>query len=246
MRSQLTASEIHKTFEDLDEQESAEHVSLGSNAQSMSSDADITGAVDLKKVSSTFEFANRLHGTRYRINLYEEGFLKLRSWKKKNPLQSYYLALRFLDSTPKITRVVAKPAFLTACGLGLLSLVTATLGAFTSYGAVLGSVTILLGCGAAIAFLLFLHRTHEVTSFSTSVGGCAVLTLIGSVESFRTCRTIIPAIGQAIEDAYAQNQQDRQVYLRQEMHEHYRLDRAAAISKEACGEATKKILSEFN
>ena len=246
MSTQLTANEIHKTFQDLEEQDSAEHVSLESSAQSASRDAEITSAVELKKVSSTFEFANRLHGTRHRFELYEEGFLKIRSWKKKKLVENHYLSLRFLNPTPKITRIVAKPAFLTACGLGILSLLTAALSAFTSYGAMLDSVTVLLGCGAAIAFMLFLHRTYEKTIFYTSVGDCAVLTLMGSLDSFRTCRTIIPAIGQAIEDAYAQNQQDRQVYLRQEMHEHYRLDRAAAISKGACGEATKKILGEFN
>jgi hypothetical protein len=245
MSSQLTASEIHKTFQDLEEQDSAEHVSLESNPPTISSDAEVTSAVELKKISSTFEFANRLHGTHYRFELYEEGFLKIRSWKKKRLVQNHYLALRFLNPTPKISRVVAKSAFLTACGLGILSLLTAALSAFTSYGAMLGSGTILLACGAAIAFMLFLQRTYEKTIFYTSVGGCAVLTLMGTLESFRTCRTIIPAIGQAIEDAYAHNQQDRQLYLRQEMHEHYRLDRAGAISKGACGEATKTILGEF-
>jgi hypothetical protein len=94
--------------------------------------------------------------------------------------------------------------------------------------------------------MLFLYWTHEYTHFYSTIGECEVLRLDGSVETFRNCRNIVPSICQAIEDAQAQNKDDWQVYLRKEMHEHYRLQRAGAISREICGEATRKILARFD
>ncbi len=54
-----------------------------------------------------------------------------------------------------------------------------------------------------------------------------------------------PAIVQAIRDAQANNPSDRSFFLRESMHEHYRLQRANVISKDACSISTRKILAEF-
>jgi len=79
----------------------------------------------------------------------------------------------------------------------------------------------------------------------TSEGGGEVLRLMGSVESFRACRSIAPVVSKAIEEAQAVNTDDRQVYLREEMHEHYRLQRANVITTEVCTAATRKILGKY-
>ena len=68
---------------------------------------------------------------------------------------------------------------------------------------------------------------------------------MGSVESFRSCRVLAPKITKAFEAAQSDNVSDHSVYLREEMHEHYRLQRAGAISEEACSAATKRILGKF-
>ena len=84
-------------------------------------------------------------------------------------------------------------------------------------------------------------RTH----FFTASGDCEVLRLMGSGESYRTCRAIVPELCQAIRAAQTQNPTDRALYLREAMHEHYRLQRASVISRDACTTSTRRILTEF-
>ncbi len=240
MSNQASTSEIEQSFHDLESQASAEHISMGAD------DADTTSAIELNNVRSRFEVLNRLHGARFSYVLYEEGYLKVRKWKKKNLVQNHYLSLRFLNAEPKITRVVAKRTFFTALGLVGAGIVSVLLGTITPWSDFFSSTTILLGTGAMIAFMLFVYWTHEKTHFYTAAGECEVLRLMGSVDSYRTCRSIAPAIRQAIEDAQAKNPGDRALYLREAMHEHYRLERANAISKQACADSRRRILAEFS
>jgi hypothetical protein len=239
MTTQTSAKEIEQTFHDLESQASAEHISMGTY------EPDSTSAVELNNIRAHFNVANRLHGARFSYVLYEEGYLKVQKQKKQNLVQDHYLALRFLNAEPKVTRIVAKRTVIAALGLVGAGIVSALLGVVTPWDDFFSSTTILIGTGATIAFMLFLYLTHERTHFYTTAGDCEVLRLMGSVESYRTCRAIAPAISQAIKDAQASNPSDRAPYLREEMHEHYRLQRANVISKQACNAATRKILGGF-
>ena len=239
MSTEATVSQIEQAFHDDDTQTTAEHISLGSF------EADITSATQLNDISSRFKVSNRLHGTNFSYVLYEEGFLQVRKRKGKELVQDHYLSLRFLSDTPKISRVIAKRTLFAMIGLVAACLVSGLLFVFTPWGDIFRATTILLGTGATIAFLLFLYWSHERTHFYTAIGECEVLRLMGSVESYRTCRAIMPALCQAIRDAQANNPSDRQLYLREAMHEHYRLQRASVISKDACTTSTRRILADF-
>ena len=239
MSTQASTAEIEQSFHDLESQASAEHISMGSN------EPDVTSAVELNNVRSHFKISNRMRGTQFSYVLYEEGYLKVRKRKGKELVQDHYLSLRFMSDTPRISRIIAKRTLFTALGLLGACLLSALLGTVTPWGDVLRTATILLGTGASIAFMLFLYWSHERTHFYTANGNCEVLRLMGSVESYRTCRAMAPAIVQAIRDAQANNPSDRSFFLRESMHEHYRLQRANVISKDACSISTRKILAEF-
>ncbi len=239
MSIQASASEIEQSFKDLEADASAEHISMGSY------EADITSAVELNNIRAQFKVSNRLHGARFSYMLYEEGFLKVRKRKRKHLVQDHYLSLRFLSAKPKVTRIIATRTFMTALGLAAAGIASALLSQVTPWDDFFRSGAILLGTGAAIAFMLFVYRTHERTHFYTAAGDCEVLRLMGSIDSYRTVRSIVPAICRAIEDAQANNPSDRAHFLREAMHEHYRLQRAHVISKQACGSATRSILSQF-
>lgn len=244
MSEAASNSDIVKTFEDLESQANAEHVSMDSG-DSSSNSAETTAAVDLKNASASFELSNLMHGTRFCYELYDEGYLKVRMWKNKVLEQDFYLALRFMNPVTKVTKLVARRSMYVAAGMLSAGVVTAVLDAISPYDQFFRSSTILLACGSAIAFMLFLYWSHERTDFYSATGDCAVLKLMGSVESFRSCRVIAPKIASAINDAQSQNVADYNVYLREEMHDHYRLQRAGAITPEACSEATKTILGKF-
>ena len=239
MSTQATASEIEQSFHDEEAQTKAEHISMSSN------DAELTTVVELNKIGSHFKVSNRLHGTNFSYVLYEEGFLKVRKRKGKEMVQDHYLSLRFLSDTPKISRVIAKRTLYITVGLVAACIASALLFVYTPWGDIFRGTTILLGTGATIAFLLFLYWSHEITHFFTASGDCEVLRLMGSVESYRTCRAIVPELCQAIRAAQTQNPTDRALYLREAMHEHYRLQRASVISKDACTTSTRRILTEF-
>ncbi len=236
---QASAREIEQSFRDEETQTTAEHISLSS------ANADLTTVVQLNKITSHFNVSNRLHGTTFSYVLYEEGFLKVRKRKGKELVQDHYLSLRFLSDTPKISRVIAKRTLIAAIGLTAACLVTALIGLLTAWDGFFRAATILLGTGATIEFLLFLYWSHERTHFYTAKGDCEVLRLMGSVESYRACRAIVPELCQAIRDAQAYNPSDHALFLREAMHEHYRLQRASVISTDACTTSTRKILTEF-
>lgn len=239
MSIQASASEIEQSFHDMESGAEAEHISMGSY------EADITSAVELNNIRAHFKVSNRLHGARFSYVLYEEGFLKVRKQKGKNLIQDHYLSLRFLSSKPKITRIIAKRTAYTALGLAAVGIVSVLLSLITPWVDFFRLTAMLFGVGTAGAFLMFLYLTHERVHFYTAAGGCEVLRLMGSVDSYRSVRAIVPAICRAIDDAQANNPNDRAVFLREAMHEHYRLQRARVISKNACGNATRRILSEF-
>ena len=223
-----------------------EHISINSAGQGELHDAEITAEVELTKLQDQFQFSDLSHGTRYIYELYEEGFLKVRAWKKKKLVQDFYLALRYLNPTPKVTRIVARRSMKTAAGLLAATALSAIISYLLPYDQLFRSFAILLGSGSLISFMLFLYLTYERIHFFTATGECEVLRLLGSVESFRTCRTIAESLTKAISEAQAQNAVDWSIYLRKEMREHYRLERAEVISHDACSEGTRNILSRFD
>ena len=246
MSNQTTATELHQTFQDLESQDSAEHISMGSTQATVTSKADTTSAIELSKVSAKFQIANRLHGTRYKYVLYEEGYLKIWKWKKNKLVQEYYLSLRFMTPEYKVTRILAKRAIYAAAGLFAAGMISAVLAFVTPWDDFFRPTAILAGTGSAISFMLFLYWSHERTHFFTHEGRCEVLKLMGSAESYRSCRSMAPVIAKAIEDARAHNTSNEQIYYREEMHEHYRLERADLITPEDCSTSTRRILAKFS
>ncbi len=246
MSNQTTATPLHRTAQDLEPQESAEHISMGSTQATVTSEADKTSTVELNEVSAEFQIVNRMHGTRYRYTLYEEGYLKIWKWKKKKLVREYYLSLRFMTPEYKVTRIVAKRALYAAAGLLAAGIVSTVLALVTPWDGFFRPTAILAGTGAAISFMLLLYWSHERTHFFTRVGRCEVLKLMGSVESYRGCRSMAPVIAKAIEDARPHNSSTEERYYREEMHEHYRLERADVITPENCSASTRKILARFS
>ena len=55
-----------------------------------------------------------------------------------------------------------------------------------------------------------------------------------------------PVIAKAIENARAHNTSSEERYYREEMHEHYRLERADAITPEDCSTSTRRKPARFS
>jgi hypothetical protein len=146
----------------------------------------------------------------------------------------------------RVTRVVAKQTIYAAAGLFAAGIVSTMLTLVTPWDGLFRASAILAGTGSAISFMLFLYWSHERTHFFTRVGRCEVLKLMGSAESYRSCRSMAPVIAKAIENARAHNTSSEKRYYRQEMREHYRLERADVITPEDCSTSTRRILARFS
>ena len=108
MSEQANAENLLESLHGMESEIDSEHVSMGSGESATNSEADITATIELKKLRSTFDFASRPHGTRFAYELYDEGFLKVRKWKRNKLVRDYYLSLRFISPVAKVTRIVPR------------------------------------------------------------------------------------------------------------------------------------------
>lgn len=231
----ITAEDIHRIATD----ETTEHISLGEDF------AVLAGAEEPEKIVQRHEYANRGYGRRTQLVLYAEGYLRVREWQRKKKVRDYLLSLRFLAPDPATSRKVPMRVLHVAAGFAGFGLLSAAVAWLSPWGGLFWPAAAAGGAGAVLSALLFLYLAHEKTTFRTAAGEAPVLTLLGTADSFRRCRGIVPDVVHAIEAAQAKNIHNRSDYLRQEMREHYRLREFGALEADACGDATRRILAQF-
>jgi hypothetical protein len=231
----MTAEFIHRIATD----ETTEHISLGEDF------AVLAGAEEPEKITHRFEFSNRLRRKRTQLVFYAEGYLRVRQWQHKKQVLDYMLSLRFLSPEIRTSRRIPMRVLQVAGGCAGFAALCGLLSWLTPWNMVFTPAAVVSGIAAAIAVLIFLYIANERTMFSTAAGNAAVLTLIGTADSFKRCRSVRPEIVNAIKGAQAKNIQDRSDYLRQEMREHYRLREYGVIDHDDCSEATRRILAQF-
>jgi hypothetical protein len=231
----LTAEYIHQIVND----ETTEHISLGEDF------AVLAGAEEPEKITQRFEFSNLTSGRRTQLIFYAEGFLRVRQWQRKKKVRDYLLSLRFLGPTMTVARTIPMRVLHVAAGFAGFGLLCGLLSWLTPWNALFTPAAVFGATGTVISAMLFLYLANEKTMFATAAGNATVLTLLGTADSFKRCRSIVPAIVRAIEQAQAKNIQDRSDYLRQEMREHYRLREYDVIDYNDCSIATRRILAQF-
>ena len=231
----LTAEYIHKIAND----ETTEHISLGEDF------AILAGAEEPEHISHCFEYRNRLRGRRTQLVFYAEGFLRVREWQRKSKVRDYLLSLRFLSPDSATSRRLPLRVGWVAAGCAGFAALCALVSWLTPWNAVFTPAALAGTAAAAAAGFAFFYLAHERIEFRTQAGRSTVLALVGTADSFRRCRGLVPEIASAIVEAQAKNVDSRGDYLRQEMREHYRLREFGAIDADHCSDATRRILASF-
>jgi len=231
----MSAEYMHRIATD----ETTEHISLGEDF------AVLAGAEEPEKIIERLGYQNRTSGRRAELILYEEGFLRVREWHRKKRVRDYLLSLRFLGTETTVARKLPMRVLHVAAGFAGVGALSALIAWLSTWDAFFIPAAVAGVAGTLISSMLFLYLANEKTSFSTAAGGAIALTLVGTADSFKRCRAMIPEIQNAIEEAQAKNIQNRSDYLRQEMREHYRLREFGVLDTDTCSIATRKILSEF-
>lgn len=231
----LSAEYIHRLAND----ETTEHISLGEDF------AILAGAEDPENITHCFEYKNRLRSRRTQLVFYAEGYLRVREWQRKKMLRDYLLSLRFLSPQSRTQRHLPLRVLHVAAGFMGFTLLAGLIAAISPWGLIFSIAAAIGGAGATLTLLLFAYLADEKTMFATQAGQATVLTLVGTADSFKRCRSLVPEIVEAITQAQSKNVANHADYLRQEMREHYRLREFGAIDHDNCSNATRKILASF-
>jgi hypothetical protein len=231
----LTAEYIHKIAND----ETTEHISLGEDF------AILAGAEEPENISHCFEYKNRLRSRRTQLIFYAEGYLRVREWQRQKKIRDYLLSLRFLSPAATRSRHLPTRIAWVATGCAGFAALCALVSWLSPWNALFTPAALAGAAAAAVAGFVFLYLAHEKTRFRTQAGKSTVLTLVGTADSFKRCRSLVPEIESAIVEAQIKNVENRSDYLRQEMREHYRLLEFGAIDHDACSDATRRILANF-
>jgi hypothetical protein len=233
------------TPEDL---ETAEHLVLSSESEhiSLGSEDALDGADRPQTIASTIELHDRLRRKTTKIEVYDQGFVKLTETRRGRQQRSHCIDLRFLDTVPSITPYFPRRLLKASLGaLGVAALAGA-LAQFRQLTLVAVPMAVVAGLVAVGALYLFVYLSHEKITFQTMHGRAQALWLKAGLGQIRRVRAVLPDLVRAIEDAGESIGGDTMVYLRAEMREHYRLRGDGVLSEEACSESTGRILTHFD
>ena len=196
-------------------------------------------------VGKRFRVSNRVRGLQTEFTLFNEGFLKVREYRKNKLGKDYMLELRFLNPNPTVIRRFVTEPFLAALGMGGAAAISWLLTKFTSLDTYTFPASIVFSTGAIVALLLCIYQSGEKILFYTTSGNVPVLMLLTNFGCFRQSRKVVPEVSNAIGTAINRNTLEEEPYLRAEMQDHYRLRNEGVISPKACQTASSRILSRF-
>lgn len=215
----------------------SEHIYIGGDDSDAADEPTIVG----KRIT----LSNRVRGLHTELTFFNEGFLKVREYKRKKLAKDYMLELRFLNPKTTVIRRLVTQSFWLSFGLGAAAGLSWLIAKFTALDTFLFPASIALASGAVVALLLFIYQSGEKNLFCTASGNVPVLTMLTNFGCYRRSRQIMPEISNAIGTAISKNTLEEEPYLRAEMQDHYRLRNEGAISPKACSTGTARILSRF-
>jgi len=197
-----------------------------------------------RKAQQHFHIVNRSHALQTEMILFEGGWLSVRQHRSRQAGVAQMINLNYVDPRPTVTRIFSRRSFAVCIALAVAALVTTVLALFSVQIAWTIPATLLLLTGAAVAFAAFAYRTRKDVVFHTRHGRAPVISLMGTLGSFRTLRAIVPKLVEAIERT-AESEADPKKRLRNEMREHYRLRECGVLNETICAQSTQRILNFF-
>jgi len=216
---------------------SSEHIHIGGDQTDSSEKPTVVG--------KQFTLTNRVRGLRTEFTFFDEGFVKIREYKRKKLSQAYMLELRFLNPKPSVIRRVVMRSFWTALGLGGAAAICWLIAKLPTLDTYMFPASIVFAAAAIVALLLFIYQSGKKILFSTASGKVPVLILHASFGCLRRYRSMVPEISRAIGAAIIRNTLEEGPYLRAEMQDHYRLRNSDIITPQACSTGTARILARF-
>lgn len=215
----------------------SEHILISGDGSDAAEEPTTVG----KKIS----LSNRVRGLRTEFTFFNEGYLKVREYKRKRLCRDYMLSLGFLNPRPTVIKRFVAETFWAALAMAGAAAIAWLMTKLTTLDAYTFPASIVMGTGALVALLLTIYQSGEKILFCTASGNVAVLVILVNFGCFRRSRKIVPQISAAIGKTISSNKLDEESYLKAEMQDHYRLRNEGVITPKACNAGTARILSRF-
>jgi hypothetical protein len=197
-----------------------------------------------RKLHGRIELRSRLRRRSLRLDLVDYYFLVVRSYRSSSMAAEYVLDLRFVDSSPGLSRHFASRWLLAALALialaGAIALRIADSAAPAQWLAACGVVS---GMAVAAALVCF-YRTTETISIYSAHGRAKLLEFTSGLGAKRAFKPFTNKLAAHIRLALAARRPMRSEHLRDEMREHFRLRESGVLSAEEYEASKARILAE--
>ena len=199
-----------------------------------------------RKLHGRIELQSRLRRRTLRLELVDYYYLVVRSYGSRSVAAEYVLDLRFVDSSPGLSRHFASRWLLAALVLmalaGAIALRTGGSAAPAGWLAACGVVS---GMAVAAA-VVCLYRTTETISMYSAHGRAKLLEFTSGLGAKRTFKPFTNKLAAHIKLAVAARRPMRSEHLRDEMREHFRLRENGVLSVEEYEASKARILAEHS
>jgi hypothetical protein len=198
-----------------------------------------------RKLHGRIELQSWLRRRTLRLELVDYYYLIVRSYRSRSIAAEYVLDLRFVDSSPELSKHFASRWFLAALGLMALA------GAIAFFGGPAAPVAWMVTCGilsgtAVAAAVVCLYRTTETISMYSAHGRAKLLEFTSGFGAERAFRPFTNKLAAHIKVALAARRPMRSEHLRDEMREHFRLRESGVLSAEEYEASKARILAQHS
>jgi hypothetical protein len=199
-----------------------------------------------RKRHARIELQSRLRRRALQLELIDYYYLVVRSYRSRSIAAEYVLDLRFVDSTPVLSRHFASRWLLAALALSALAGAMAfRIGGSAAPTGWLAACGIVSGM-AVVAAVVCLYRSTETIAMYSIHGRARLLEFTSGLGANRAFKPFTSKLAAHIKVAIAARRPMRSEHLRDEMREHFRLRESGVLSLEEYEASKARILAEHS
>ena len=230
----------------IDDFAEAEHIELDdSTVECPTLSTKVVAPTEKPELTDQIEIRDRLRRRRTIVRLYSDGQAEVALQRHRGSYR-HRINLRYLDAVPAVERKypfrLLKASAILA-GLTAVAAIPAWFGWLAAYTV----PTALTGLGLTLACLFVAYYlSHQRIAFETLHGRAETIRFGAGLGTIGRFNKLVPMISEAIATVAVSITDTTEVYLRNEMREHYRLRSEGVLSHVECADSTGRILESFD
>jgi hypothetical protein len=225
-------------------------VALMSTTEHILLESDVREVPDLRaarKVHARIGLRSRLRRRAVQLDIIDYCYLSVRSWRSRTPMAEYVLDLRFVDTTPRLSKHFAWRWMLAALALIVLAAaIAARIGSsgWRSWQHDWLVPFLVVAVSGALAALVCAYRSSETVTIYSAHGRAKLLEFTGGLGTLRAARPFLAKLAAHIRVAAQSRRRSKSEHLRDEMREHFRLKEIRLLCVNEYEAAKARILGQ--